>query len=115
MERWKGAVFLPVGLALLAGAAHAAQETQRFIAGSVTAPGVVVAEPLGVHHPEVRFTTREGKALTYSQGGEVTAHVGDRVTVRYSLPDLKGSPSLDTFGALWGTPLGLAGLAESSP
>ena len=109
-QRWKGAVFLPIGLAVMAGAIYDARETHRSIARSATAPGLVVAEDHGVHHPYVRFTTRAGETRTYPQGGEVTQRVGDRVTVRYDPHDPQVPPSLDTFGALWGTALGLAGL-----
>ena len=107
-DRWKGFVFLPVGIILLAISIYGCRLARHFLQVSVVVPGVVVAERYGVHHPDVRFTALDGTVRTYPQNGEVTQHVGDHVRVRYDPHDPLSQPSLDTFGSLWGTQVGLA-------
>jgi hypothetical protein len=102
-DRIKGAVFLPVGLLLLVAAVFLAISTHDYLQRTARAPGLVIAEPYGPHHVDIRFRTHEGRELTYSQNGEVTLHTGQRVTVIYDPRDPAMDPCVDELPAIWGT------------
>ena len=89
LDRLKGAVFLPVGIVLLIAAGFAVKSTQEFVQRSQLAAGLIITEPYGPHHVEVRFRTMKGKVVTYHQNGAVTLHTGEAVMVRYD----PGSPT----------------------
>ena len=106
-DRFKGFVFLLAGICLLVGTAVSIGATRNFLARTETAPGLVIGEPIGPHHVDVRFRTRQGQVLTYGQNGLVTLHTGERVTVRYDPRDPAMDPCVDQWQALWDWPLSL--------
>ena len=112
-DRVKGAVFLPVGLCIVAASLMMARDRAHLTEVSETAPGIVVEESAGPHHVAVRFTPRHGPPVIYQQNGAVTAHTGDRMVVRYDPADPAGSATFDRFGALWGGVLGVGGLGSA--
>lgn len=82
-----------------------------YIASTLTADGVVVAIPIGPHHPRVTFTDSGGNVINFNANGDITQNVGDHVQVRYRQENPARSARLDTFGSLWGTTLFLLAMA----
>ena len=106
MEKVKGIFFLVVGLFLLGVAIITTVSTARFVRNSVAADGRVVELNAGGSHPEIAFTTRDGRAISYPQGGLIWGYaVGDKVRVRYDEANPEMSPSLDRLGALYFFPI----------
>lgn len=106
----KGVVFTIVGTCLLIGAALYAQSTREFLRTSIVVPGRVIKLNAGPHHPEIAFTTLAGEHVEYPQGGSVSEEDGATVEVRYA-PDAPAmSARLNTFGAIWGDVLMIAGM-----
>lgn len=118
-----GSVFGVVGLGLLAGAGLAVQSTQSFLADAVSAPGTVqglVARTSTdsdghrstTYAPEVRFTTAEGRDITFvsaTSSSPPDHQVGDAVEVLYRPQDPAGARIHDWF-SLWGLPTILGGM-----
>lgn len=114
MHRCKSALFLTLGLALLATALYFGLDTQSFMAEAQRARGQVVALNAGGSHPQIAFTDVHGQRHDYPQGGLIFGYeVGDRVQVLYRSEAPTVSARLHTFGALWAESLllGLLGLA----
>ena len=98
----KGLLFSIVGVVLVVAAGLSAYATAGFIRRSQVMPGVVVDTRYGQSHPDIRFTTRNGQTLTYSQGGAVFGmSQGKAVRVRYDPADPGRAASLDTPVAIW--------------
>ena len=99
------------GLILLVVAASMAGQSWRFAQGSLTAPGIVTRLEAGPSHPEIRFTTRAGEVVTYSQGGLVFGYrAGQGVRVRYDPAAPRTRANVDTWLATWGLALAVGGL-----
>ncbi|MBX7219362.1 MAG: DUF3592 domain-containing protein [Blastocatellia bacterium] len=97
-----GFAFASIGVLLLFVGCISGLISHEFKKNAVRAAGVVVATPDGGSHPMVRFTTAEGKAITYRQNGMIDGYsVGDQVTVLYSAKD-PYDHQLDAFGAVYG-------------
>lgn len=78
-----------------------AQNEYAFTQSAARASGVVIAQNHGKHHVEVQFTGADGKVIHYSQNGNVSYEVGDKVTVYYNPNNPSQLPSTDGIGALW--------------
>ncbi|VWC53060.1 DUF3592 domain-containing protein [Burkholderia lata] len=109
----KGVVFTVVGTCLLIGAALYAQSTREFLRTSVVVPGRVIKLNAGPHHPEIAFTTLAGEHVEYPQGGSVSEEDGATVEVRYAPDEPAMSARLNTFGAIWGDVLMIAGMGAA--
>lgn len=97
-----GGLFGAVGLMIVFGVLAWSLDTYRFVKGSTATEGVVVALNAGGSHPQIKFTTADGKEIEYAQNGLIGGYrVGDRATVLYD-PQNPREASVDTFGALWG-------------
>lgn len=96
---------LAIGGALSLGTAYSVYSTLNFIGATQTTDGVVVATPIGQHHPDVVFTDVDGNRIRFSANGDISQNVGDQVSVRYRLENPGRSARLDTFGSLWGNTL----------
>ncbi len=102
-------VGMAFGLVLLVVAVNMAGRSWRFASHSLIAPGVVTRLEAGPSHPEVRFTTRAGEIVTYSQGGLVFGYrAGQAVRVRYDPGAPRTRANVDTWLATWGVAAGLA-------
>lgn len=99
---------LMFGAVLAAGAAYSAWSTLAYIGSTQATEGVVVATPIGPHHPYVVFTDANGNQIRFSANGDISQEVGDRVTVRYSQEDPRRSATIDTFRSRWTDPFMLA-------
>lgn len=65
----------------------------------------------GGSHPQIRFVTADGTAVSYPQGGLIFGYrPGDRVQVLFHPADPAGTATLDAVGSLWFTALLLGGL-----
>jgi hypothetical protein len=91
-----------IGAAVFIGTAYSAYSTFNYIDSTLTADGVVIATPIGPHHPDVVFTDGDGNRITFSANGDISQNVGDRVNVRYSRKNPERTARLDTFSSLWG-------------
>jgi len=102
-------LFLFIGLAMLCGAAALLLQTRHFIAGAVSAPGMVTA--LVPHNsgnsttwaPVVRYAAANGEPaeLTSSSSSSPPAfRVGEAVRVLYRPGG--GEAKIDSFFSLWG-------------
>lgn len=98
----KGISGIVIGIVFLAAAIVAACSTVNFIQSSILVQGRVVKLNAGGSHPEIEFLARDGKKISYPQGGTIFGmRVGDDVQVRY-LPDApRASATVNRFGALW--------------
>jgi hypothetical protein len=106
LRKLRGFAFLSIGLGLLAGAAWRGSVVREFAGHANTAEAVVYATPHGGSHPAIRFNDVAGKVVEYPQGGLIFGyHVGDRVKVLYEAQAPRDTACIDTFGALWFTPL----------
>ncbi|WP_052406225.1 DUF3592 domain-containing protein [Paraburkholderia heleia] len=93
---------LALGAAFSVATAYSVYSTLDFIGATQTAPGEVVATPIGPHHPVVVFTDVDGNKVRFQANGDISGNVGDQVTVRYSRENPERTAKLDTFGSLWG-------------
>ncbi|MBN3832338.1 DUF3592 domain-containing protein [Burkholderia sp. Ac-20344] len=112
MQIPKGIVFVVLGTCLLTGALVNVQWTREFLRTSIVVPGRVVKLNAGPHHPEIAFTTRAGEHVDYPQGGAVSVEDGAAVEVRYAADAPSMTARLNTFGAIWGDALFLAGMGS---
>lgn len=102
---------LVIGAAASIGTAYSAYSTLNFINSTQTADGVVVATPIGPHHPDVVFTDASGNQVRFSANGDVSQNMGDQVTVRYRLEAPQRSARIDTFWSRWTNTFWLAALS----
>jgi hypothetical protein len=94
-----------IGLGLILAAAGVAVSVRSFTRKAATAEGVVVRLNAGGSHPQIEFTTGSGQKVSYPQGGLICCYrAGERVRVLYET-DRPNDARLNTFGALWFTPL----------
>jgi hypothetical protein len=94
--------FALVGVLIIFGVLAWSLKTYQFINNSLSAQGTVVALNAGGSHPQIKFTTTEGKEIEYSQNGLIFGYqIGDQVTVLYN-PQNPLEASVNTPGALWG-------------
>ena len=101
-----GALFIIIGVGLLAGAVAFGTSKRAFIREATIADGVVSRLNAGGSHPQIEFTTASGQRIEYPQGGLIFGyHPGDRVRVLYKHDDPSQSACIDAFGALWFTPI----------
>jgi hypothetical protein len=116
-----GGLFAAVGAATSIVGARTWTRTREFLRGARTVPGVVVG--LVEHQeggedwffPRVRFTTSEGAEITFESGmgaSGPTPRVGEAVAVRYR-PEQPLRAEIESFLALWGTTVVLAGLGAT--
>jgi hypothetical protein len=74
----------------------------RFVNDAEIAQGSVSNLHASGSHPEIVFTTREGKRIHTPQGGSIFGYrVGDQVSMYYD-PKEPQRATLKSFGALWG-------------
>ena len=91
-----------IGLMIILGVLAWSLDTYRFVKGSASTEGIVMALNAGGSHPQIRFTTADGKEIEYSQNGLIGGYrVGDKATVLYDAQNPREA-SVDAFGALWG-------------
>ena len=112
----RAVVFLVIGAGLLVAAAVTARGAVQFLQTSETAPGAVTRLLSGGSHPEIGFITREGRRITYPQGGLVGGYrAGQAVRVRYLAVNPQVSACVDRWPAIWGSAilLGVLGCAFS--
>lgn len=99
-------MFLLVAAVLIVAAVLAGLQTGKFVGRSVTAPGQVTRLLAGPSHPEIRFITRAGEAVTYPQGGLVFGYrEGQSVTVRYDPAAPKQTVTIDSLLSIWAVTL----------
>jgi hypothetical protein len=107
----KAIVFFVVGVGLLIASVVTGIALRGFISRAVSAPGVVSRLNAGGSHPEIEFTTASGEMISYPQGGLIFGYrPGQKVRVLYAEDNPKGTAHVNSFGALWFTPLTLFGL-----
>lgn len=97
--------FSVIGLVIIITAVIWGVSNWRFIAFAEIAQGIVTKLNAGGSHPEIKFTTKEGKEIEYPQGGLIFGYrVGDEVSVYYDSQNPKNAV-IENFGALWGFPI----------
>ena len=102
----KGLLFVATGAVLLVTCSVTALDTNRFVREAETAEGVVARLNAGPSHPEIAFTTRDGEAVSYPQGGWIGGfHPGQPVSVLYRPEDPHRTACVDRTGALWAVPV----------
>jgi len=95
-------IFLLIGLILLALAGLNALGKRNFVQGAARAEGVVSALNAGGSHPQISFTTAQGRAVSFPQGGLIFGYrVGDKVEVLYNPADPAATATLSAVGAVW--------------
>lgn len=98
-------LFTFIGIMILLGSVIWVVMNYQFASRAASAKGTVIKLSAGGSHPEIRFTTADGKVVEYSQSGLIFGYrEGDEVEVLYD-PDTPQKASLSTFGAMWGFPL----------
>jgi hypothetical protein len=118
MKKTRAIVFAVAGLLVLLFSAWELFSVRSFLGRAVKAEGTVVWLNSGGSHPEIRFRTPSGQAITYAQNGLIFGFKeDDKVTVLYD-PAKPQDASIDDSGALWGFPslfalLGLVFVAAS--
>lgn len=95
-------LFGAVGLMIVLGVLAWSLDTYQFVKNSTSTEGYVVALNAGGSHPQIKFTTADGKEIEYAQNGLIGGYrVGDTATVLYDRENPREA-SVDAFGALWG-------------
>jgi len=101
----KRMLFGIIGVIIVIAAVSWGISNRQFISRAETAKGTVIKLNAGGSHPEIKFTTKDGKEVEYPQGGLIFGYqVGDEVTVHYDSQNPRNCV-IDSFGALWGFPL----------
>ena len=62
-------LFGTVGLMIVLGVLAWSLDTYQFVKGSTSTEGTVVALNAGGSHPQIKFTTADGKEIEYAQNG----------------------------------------------
>ena len=97
-------IFIFIGVFVFLIVAIWGSLTYQFISRSATAQGKVIRLNSGGSHPEIKFTTGDGKEVEYPQSGLIFGYkTGDTVEVLYDSQNPKKA-SINSFGALWGFP-----------
>ena len=95
-------IFIVAGTIVISAVAIWGIINRQFIKNAATAKGVVVKLNAGGSHPEIKFTTNDGKIIEYPQGGLISGYnTGDEVTVLYDSQNPHNAV-INDFGALWG-------------
>ena len=103
--QFKRMIFGIIGIIIVIAASIWGFANWRFISGSETAKGTVIKLNAGGSHPEIKFTTKDGKEIEYPQGGLIFGYsVGEEVEVYYD-PQNPRNCVINAFGALRGFPL----------
>lgn len=102
MTSLRGIVFVCVGVVVALISLFQLTSAWQLGQHGLRARGEVVALNAGPAHPEVRFTTSSGATVSYPQGGLVSLHVGEQVTVLYDAEDPRRDAVVDTFAARYG-------------
>jgi hypothetical protein len=98
-------LFICVGIIIVLADCFWLIKISKFISTASSAQGVVVRLNAGGSHPQVKFTTKEGREISYPQNGLVFGYKsGDKVKVMYNSQHPQNA-EIDTFGALWGFPV----------
>lgn len=100
----KRMLFIGIGVIVILATLAWGLLTYQFINQAATTEGEIIKLNAGGSHPEIKFTTQEGKEIDYPQGGLIFGYkAGDKVEVLYDPKNPKRA-SINTFGALWGFP-----------
>ncbi len=103
----KSMIFVIIGILIICGVALWSYFNWQFIRHAEIAKGTVTRLAHGGSHPEIQFTTKEGKVIEYTQGGVIFGYKkGEKVQVYY-LPKSPNICDINTFGSLWGFPIAL--------
>jgi hypothetical protein len=98
-------VLAAVGVVLLWISIQLAHSRREFLRDAVGVPGVVSQLNAGGSHPQISFTTRDGRRVSVPQGGFIFGfHTGDAVRVLYRAGNPEGTACVDRAGALWFAP-----------
>ncbi len=98
-------LFIFIGTIVILGTLFWGVSNRQFIKNAATAKGVVTKLNSGGSHPEIKFTTTDGRTVEYPQGGLISGYqVGDEVSVLYDEKNPQ-TAVINSFGALWGFPL----------
>lgn len=105
------------GLLIVLGATWWAVQIHRDDVAAQHVTGVVTALNAGEAHPEIDFTTRAGKHVSFPAGGLISHEVGDRVRVSYDPKDPLATAQLEESGSLYFLPtiFGTIGLGFMAP
>jgi hypothetical protein len=99
VRKW---LFILIGLGLLAAAIPVTLSTRAFVRKAERVPGVVVSLFAGGSHPNIEFTTKSGKKITFNKGGMFSSYkTGEKVQVLYDPSDPSTTARIDEFGAIW--------------
>lgn len=80
-------------------------KTYQFVKYGIQVKGTVVRLNAGGSHPQIKFTTQDGKEIEFPQGGLIFGYkVGDDVDVLYNLQNPQDA-AVNSFGVFWGFPL----------
>ena len=100
----KNFIFIVVGILIIIGAAVWTFVNWRFANEAAESRGVVIKLNAGGSHPQIKFTTADGKEIEYPQGGLIFGYKpGDEVTVLYEKQNPQNA-TVNSFSALWGFP-----------
>lgn len=98
-------LFLGVGIVVIIIVLVWAGINYQFVKQATSAQGEVVKLNSGGSHPEIKFTTQDGKEIEYPQSGLIFGYkIGDKVEVLYDAQNPQRA-SINTFGAIWGFPV----------
>ncbi|MDQ2686433.1 MAG: DUF3592 domain-containing protein, partial [Armatimonadota bacterium] len=85
MATFKTTLFTVIGACIILAALVSAWGTQRFVAGASSASGIVTRLNADGSHPEVRFTTADGRTIEFALNGLIFGYrVRDRVKILYN-------------------------------
>lgn len=82
----------------------------EFIKSTSRADGVVISKANGKYHAAIRFTTEKAEIVKYTQHGNTSFEVGEKVSVFHYTENPRKDPCTDAFGSLWGNSITLFGL-----
>ena len=93
-----------IGCAALVFTAVQGYSLVVFLGHAVHVAGTI-ADP--TPHPRIRFTTKDGAVVEFTQNGFVSRPLGAAVPVAYDPRDPAGTAQAATFWTTWGTALWL--------
>lgn len=102
----RGKLFRLIAIGILVLSAGLALSTAVFLAGAVSAEGVVTEARFNGSNITVEFTPVSGPRTSFTQHGWIGSHtVGERVPVLYHRDGAPETARLNVFGGLWGPAL----------
>lgn len=104
------AVLMVVGCLALIITTFVIADKRQFLASAQRAPGVVERLSAGNAHPNIRFTSPQGRSIAFPEGGWISARKGQQVQVLFLAEDPERTACLDDPGAIWFGPSMLGGL-----